>query len=194
MDAAARRAFLSLTINQATTLVEKMASNQGWNEERTQTRKRGGGMKEVDMLSAKMDLLMKRLDERAGEKKEVMHIHDSCMTCEECGDTGHSGSNCPELQEDVNYLNNYYYYRPQQNQGWNQQQRPNYSGNYQGNNSFNQPPLRELVLNQGKLMDSLSKKLASNDKTLEIINNIMDSFSTAIKNQLSFNMMLESQL
>jgi hypothetical protein len=129
-----------------------------------------------------------------------MHIHDSRMTCEECGDTRHSGSNCPELQEDVNYLNNNNnnYYRPQQNQGWNQQQRPNYSsnytGNYQGNNSFNQPPLRELVLNQGKLMDSLSKKLASNDKTLETINNRMDSFSAAIKNQLSFNKMLESQL
>jgi hypothetical protein len=29
MDAAARGAFLSLTINQATSLVEKMASNQG---------------------------------------------------------------------------------------------------------------------------------------------------------------------
>jgi hypothetical protein len=43
-------------------------------------------------------------------------------------------------------------------------------------------------------MDSLSKKLASNDKTLETINNRMDSFSTAIKNQLSFNKMLESQL
>jgi hypothetical protein len=71
-------------------------------------------LKEVDMLFAKMDLLMKRLNEGAGEKKEVMHIHDSCMTCEECGDTGHSGSNCPELQEDVNYLNNNYYYRPQQ--------------------------------------------------------------------------------
>jgi hypothetical protein len=54
--------------------------------------------------------------------------------------------------------------------------------------------LRELVLNQGKLMDSLSKKLESNDKTLEIINNRMNSFSTAIKNQLSFNKMLESQL
>ena len=35
MDAAAGGAFLSLTIPQATTLVEKMASNQGWNEERT---------------------------------------------------------------------------------------------------------------------------------------------------------------
>jgi hypothetical protein len=43
-------------------------------------------------------------------------------------------------------------------------------------------------------MDNLSKKLASNDKVLEIINNRMDNFSTAIKNQLSFNKMLESQL
>jgi hypothetical protein len=44
MDATAGGAFLSLAISQATTLVEKMVSNQGWNEERTQTRKRGGGM------------------------------------------------------------------------------------------------------------------------------------------------------
>jgi hypothetical protein len=119
MDAAAGGAFLSLTIAQATTFVEKMASNQGWSEERTQTYKRGGGMhqlKEVDMLSAKMDLLIKRLDERANEKNKVMHIHDSRMTCEECEETRHSGNNCLELQEDVNYINNnyyYYYYRPQ---------------------------------------------------------------------------------
>ena len=43
-NAAAGGAFLSLTIAQATTLVEKMASNQGWNEERLQTHKRGGGI------------------------------------------------------------------------------------------------------------------------------------------------------
>ena len=49
-----------------TALAEKMASNQGWNEELVQTRKRGGGMyqlKEVDMLSAKMDMLMKKLED-----------------------------------------------------------------------------------------------------------------------------------
>ena len=34
MDAAAGGAFLSLTIAQAIALVEKMVSNQGWNEER----------------------------------------------------------------------------------------------------------------------------------------------------------------
>jgi hypothetical protein len=68
---------LSLTICEATTLVEKIASNQGWNEERTQPRKRGGmhQVKEVDMLSAKMDLLMKKLGEHDQQKKEVMHIH-----------------------------------------------------------------------------------------------------------------------
>jgi hypothetical protein len=42
------------------------------------------------------------------------------MTCEECEDIGHSGSNCPELQEDVNYITNNNY-RPQQNQVWNHQ-------------------------------------------------------------------------
>ena len=43
-------------------------------------------------------------------------------------------------------------------------------------------------------MDNLSKNLASNDKTFESINIRMESFSNAIKNQLSFNKMLESQL
>jgi hypothetical protein len=35
MDVAAGGAFLSLTISQATALVETMASNQGWSEEIT---------------------------------------------------------------------------------------------------------------------------------------------------------------
>jgi len=61
MDAATGGAFLTFTISQATALMEKMASNQGWSEERSQTRKRGQGMhklKEVDMLATKMDLLI----------------------------------------------------------------------------------------------------------------------------------------
>jgi hypothetical protein len=54
-----------------------MASNQGWNEERLQTHKRGGGMhqlKKIDMLSAKIDLLMKKLEDQANEK-ERSHAH-----------------------------------------------------------------------------------------------------------------------
>jgi hypothetical protein len=100
----------------------------------------------------------------------------------------------------VNYINNNNNYHPQQNQ-WNQQQRPNYQGNYQGNfqgnnnySNYNRPPLRDLVAGQSKLLDQMSKKIASNDKVLENINSRMDTFTSAIKNQHSFNKMLESQL
>ena len=61
--------------------------------------------------------------------------------------------------------------------------RLNYQGNYQGNNNFNnQPPLRELISGQAKIMQGLSRKLASNDRVLENINNRMDNLSSAIKN------------
>jgi hypothetical protein len=65
IDATGGGSFLSLTIRKATALVEKIASNQGWNEKHTQPHKRGGmhQVKEVGMLSAKMDLLMKKLNE-----------------------------------------------------------------------------------------------------------------------------------
>jgi hypothetical protein len=53
-------------------------------------------LKEVDLLSAKMDLLMKKLEDRVSEKKEVMHVNDFRMTCEMCGDTRHLGNNCPK--------------------------------------------------------------------------------------------------
>jgi hypothetical protein len=43
-------------------------------------------------------------------------------------------------------------------------------------------------------MDGLSKKVATNDKILENINNRMDSFASAIKNQHSFNKIIESQI
>jgi hypothetical protein len=51
---------------------------------------------------------MKRLDEMTPNKKEVMQVFNSHMTCEECGNTGHTGNLCPELEEDVNYINNNY--------------------------------------------------------------------------------------
>ena len=66
LDAAAGGAYLDLTIAKATALIEKMVSNQGWNKERSQPRTKGGmhTIKETDMLAAKLDLLLKKFDER----------------------------------------------------------------------------------------------------------------------------------
>ena len=188
IDAAAGGAFLSLKLSDAKALVEKMASNSTCNED-TQPRKKGGihHLKEADMVIAKLNLIIKKLDI---EKKKVMHINDSHKTCEECGDYGHSVVSYPTLQEDVNFINNTYY-RPQQNQGWNQQPRQgNYQGNNQGNNFNNNfPPLRELVTSQSKLLDQMTRKLTSNYKTLENVHTIIYTFASAIKNQHSFNKM-----
>jgi formiminotetrahydrofolate cyclodeaminase len=52
VDAAAGGAFLSLTVANATTLIEKMVANQSWGEDR-KTQKDMHSVKEVDMLSAK---------------------------------------------------------------------------------------------------------------------------------------------
>ena len=44
------------------------------------------------------------------------------------------------------------------------------------------------------MTDSINKRLHANDKMLENINAKLDDFSSTIKNQLSFNKMLETQL
>jgi hypothetical protein len=52
-------------------------------------------MKETDMLAIRMDLLLKRLDERATEKEVmygIVNAMDSHMICEVYGDVGHSGN------------------------------------------------------------------------------------------------------
>jgi hypothetical protein len=124
IDAAARGAFLSLTIDGAKALIEKMVANQSWGEERKQ-QKGMHSMKEVGMLVTKIDLLLSRLNERAHEKdamKATVQAIESQMTCEVCGEVEHSGNNCPETHEEASYINNGF--RQQgNNNGWNNQSR-----------------------------------------------------------------------
>ena len=107
------------------------------------------------------------------------------------------GVKFPKYQEDVNIIGNNLGSQ-QQRQGWNKQQWSAYQGKYPGNNyiSFNskQPSLRDLILEQARINENISKKLVFNDKVLENINTKMDSFSSAIKDQLSYNKKIESQL
>ena len=120
---------------------------------------------------------------------------DSCMICEVCGNTRHSGNYCPTTQEDVMYMNcNNNGYCPQGGQMWNQSC-PYYQGGNQGN-SFNpnQPSLRDLVFGQAKINEGFNKKIAAYDKTLDILNIKIDNLSSTLKNQLSFNKMIETKL
>ena len=53
--------LLQYSYERATSLIEKMVSNQGWSDDRLQLRQRGmHSDKEADMLAMKIDLLLKK--------------------------------------------------------------------------------------------------------------------------------------
>ena len=146
LDVAAGGALFSLNVKDARDLIEKMVVNQGWNDECLQPKKRGmHTVHEVDMLSTKMDLLMKKIEEGSNSKKDQEAIQHYATAraieadpwCEVCGGDDHSGNNCPKTREDVNFIiknDNNNGYRSEPQGGWNS--RPLYQGN-RGNGSSN---------------------------------------------------------
>ena len=66
LDATARGSFMSLTLGKTKTLMEKIASNQGW----SQCIKSEEVPEEVCALSTKMDVLLNWLEQRASYKKD----------------------------------------------------------------------------------------------------------------------------
>ena len=102
----------------------------------------------VNVLAAKMDLLMEKL---GSLHQEVNQIMESRITCETCGNTGNSGNSCPFTQEDVNFIGNdtpnNSDNHPQQ--GWNS--KPDLPFGHQQGNNFNnsiQPSLKDQVYGQ----------------------------------------------
>ena len=125
IDAASGGSFVSLSVAAAKVLVEEIASNQSWKGERQQQPRKGiHHVDSIDILAAKMDLLMKKLESPHQEANQVM---DSRMTCETCGETGHTGTSCPITQEEAHFVgsnnSNNSGFHPQQ--GWNS--KPNLS-------------------------------------------------------------------
>jgi uncharacterized coiled-coil protein SlyX len=142
------------------------------------------------MLTAKMDLLMKKLD--ASSNMGTAKIMDACMTCEVCGNVGHSGNDYPETREEDNFINNGnnngFHNNNYNNQGWNS--RPNFSFNNQNGGNYskkfdNQPSIKDLVFGQARINENLNKKLAANEKVLENLNSTIESFTTMIETQLA---------
>ena len=113
------------------------------------------------------------------------------MMCEVCGNVGHSGNDCPETHEEVAFINNWFC-QPQGNNGWNNQSRPQGNSNFNSNYNSNQPSFKDLVLGQVKINENITKKLMYNDKMLENINSKIETLSSLVKNQLSFNKMIET--
>jgi hypothetical protein len=102
IDAAAGCSFFALSIEEAHKLIEKMASNQSWDDERTPSRTRKvHQLKEVVMLIVKIDLLMKKFENTGLDHLKMV---DARVTYEEYGETCHMGVNCPMVCQDANFV------------------------------------------------------------------------------------------
>jgi hypothetical protein len=77
---------MSLTLEKAKTLMEKIASNQGWSQCNTQScNKSEEVLEEVCALSTKMDILLNWLEQRANYKKDRQAIKDAFNFQNICG-------------------------------------------------------------------------------------------------------------
>jgi hypothetical protein len=122
------------------------------------------------------------------------------MTCEECAKMGHMGINCLMTCEDTNFVGNSSNgFRPNQglNLGWNKPNFP-FDNHQQGSNGQNfgrnESSLWDIIWDQLRINESISRKFNANDKILESMGAKMDSFSATVQNQLCFNKMLETQI
>jgi hypothetical protein len=120
IDATAGGSFFALSIEEARKLMEKMASNQSWNDELTPSHiHKVHQLEEVDMLTAKIGLLMKKPENPGLDHLKVV---DAQVTYEECGETGHMGVNCLTVCQDANFVghsNNGFHPNQGLNSRWN---------------------------------------------------------------------------
>jgi hypothetical protein len=86
------------------------------------------------------------------------------VMCEECGETGHMGFNCPMGPQDVNFVgnsNNDFHPNQGFNAGWNKPSFPfdnrQHGGNGQ-NFNINEPSLRDIIRDQVRIMMKLTKR------------------------------------
>jgi hypothetical protein len=146
------------------------------------------------MLTAKIDLLMKKLENPGLDHLKMV---DARVTCEECGETGHIGINCPTVSQDINFVGNSNNgFRPNQgfNARWNKPSFP-FDNRQQGgmgeNFNISEPSLKDIVQNQLRISSEVGKKLLANDRILKSIDSKMNNFTVAVQNQLNFNKVLE---
>jgi hypothetical protein len=142
----------------------------------------------VDMLTTKIDLLMKKIENPGLDHLKMVNAR---VMCEECREIGHMGINYPMVSQDVNFVGNSNNgFRPNQgfNARWNKPSFP-FNNHQQGgmgqNFNRNEPPLKDIIRNQVRINDEIDKKIHATDKLLENINAKMGNFTEATQNQLA---------
>jgi hypothetical protein len=149
------------------------------------------------MLTAKIDLLMKKFENPGLDHFKMV---DARVTCEEYEKTGHMSINYLTVPQNVNFVgnsNNGFRSNHGFNAGWNESSFP-FDNCQQGGmgQNFNrsEPSLKDIVQDRLRIIAKVGKKLLAADKILESIDIKMNNFIVAVQNQLNFNKVLETRI
>jgi hypothetical protein len=162
----------------------KSRPDTNWIDECTQTRTHKVHLlEEVDMLTAKIDLRKKKLEDPGLDHLKMV---DAWMACEGCRETGHMGINCPTTCLDVNFVgnsNNGFRSNQGFNSGWNKPNFP-FDNHQQGSNgkkfNRNELSLKDIVTDQVRINADIGKKFLANNKVLQSIESKMNNFTVQI--------------
>jgi hypothetical protein len=134
------------------------------------------------MLTVKIDLLMKKLENLGLDHLKMV---DARVTCEECGEIGPMGINFSTVPQEVNFIgnsNNGFHHNRGLNAGWN---KPSFlfdnhqQGGMGQNFNGNEPSLRDIIRDKIRINDEVGKKIHATQNLLENINAKMDNFTVA---------------
>ena len=111
IDASSGGSILSLTPTEVESLFKKIAENGAWGADRapstsqtpsTDVAKSVLEVDKMEILGGKIDSLM-RFEKMESGRAEEVKATEAMMTCEECGDYGHSRESCPEEAKALDY-------------------------------------------------------------------------------------------
>ena len=203
VDASSGGSILSLTPTETEALFKKIAENGAWGADRvtptsleqhtsTGTAKSVLEVDKMEILGGKIDSLMRRFEKMESGRAEEVKSTDYMMTCEECGEYGHSSERCPEEAKALDYA---------RKEGWIPPS--NYRQNRQqqftaGSAIQNVIPLRiqlkDFMEEQAKINKDTHSKFKAVDKVLESIDGKITTVGSSNQQLMGMMKILENQL
>lgn len=198
IDASSGGSILSLTPTETENLFKKIAENEAWGADRAPSQSQSSAVAksvlEVDkmkILGGKIDSLMRRFERMESGRAEEVKAIEAMMTCEECGDYGHSRESCPEEAKALEYA---------RKEGWippsnYRQNRPQFTA---GSAIQNAIPLRiqlkDFMEEQAKINKDTHSKFKAMDKVLENIDGKITTVGSSNQQFMGMMKILENQL
>ncbi|WVZ85404.1 hypothetical protein U9M48_032340 [Paspalum notatum var. saurae] len=146
----------------------------------------------MEILGGKIDSLMRRFEKMESGRAEEVKSTDYMMTCEECGEYGHSSERCPEEAKALDYARKEGWIPPS-NYRQNRQQQFT-AGSAIRMSFLSRIQLKDFMEEQAKINKDTHSKFKAVDKVLESIDGKITTVGSSNQQLMGMMKILENQL